>query len=122
MVTEQPASFTLTIQNTSGHAVSFPSSTVLGVSLDTVGVSALNGTGRAGTRRRRASNGPSRLRSHRRPESVGAASVQAVLYDPVPTVVPQQLTNIAPVAVTIAPPGWVAGQPLDPAQGRGRRP
>ena len=125
VVAEQPTGMFLTVQNTSGHAVSLysPTGTYLGVAMqgyastttanaDVVTPPATLAAGE--TRTFAATITPP-------PEMVGAATISAAIlhgyvhFDPA---VEYALSGVAPVAITVVPPGTTPGQPLDPSLGK----
>jgi hypothetical protein len=125
VVAEQPTGVFLTVQNTSGHAVSLSSAsgTYLGV--------AMQGYGSTTTANADVVTPPATLAAGETrtfgasitppPEMVGAATISAAFiqgYLHVDAAVAYALSGVPPVAITVVPPGTTPGQPLDPSLGK----
>ena len=117
----QPMPVTLTIRNISDHAVYVPFVRPIGVYLGFYSATPMTGSV--------ALFAPGETRTYTstitaNPALIGTTRLSAAVLEPAPfpikigTSVYADLAGVAPVDVTIIPPGWQPGQPLDPSQGK----
>jgi len=123
-VADQPTLVALTLQNVSGHPVAFPKDILrlVGLYIDYFDATQFPSNTQAPL-----APGEQRTFSTTltpRPELIGALSISAgYLQGDVgrPVQIGARLTDsfpgVAPVAITVVPPGWSTGDPLDPARG-----
>lgn len=119
-VAEQPAAFTLTVRNTSDREFRLRDGLTLGIwvqgsfGVDCTGVGDPGVALAAGEQRTfTAEIAPT-------PELIGAADIYIAVLDASgfsSCLATDGLSGVPVVPVTIVPPGWVEGQPLDPSQG-----
>jgi hypothetical protein len=114
----QPMPVTLTLRNISDHAVYIPGVRPIGVFLGSYSATGMTGSA--------ALFAPGETRTYTstitaNPDLIGAARLSAAFLEVVPlkfgTSIYADLAGVAPADVTIVPPGWQPGQPLDPSQG-----
>jgi len=117
----QPMSVTLTLHNISDHAIYVPGNRPIGVYLGFYSATGMTGSV--------ALFAPGETRTYTstitaNPALIGTTRLSAAVLEAVPfpvkigTTIFADLAGVAPVDVTIIPPGWQPGQPLDPAQGK----
>jgi hypothetical protein len=123
-VADQPELVSLTVQNVSGHSVSFPKDTsrLVGLYIDY-----FDTTGFASDTQAPLAPGEQRTFAATitpRPQLIGAVSISAGYLQfgvgrpvEIGATLGDAFPRVAPVAITIVPPGWSTGDPLDPARG-----
>jgi hypothetical protein len=120
-VADEPALVALTVQNVSGHPVALPTeiNRSVGLYIDTYDATFFGSNPQAPL-------APGEQRTFLatitpRPELIGAASISAGYLQSVVirggAIVMDAFPGVAPVAITVVPPGWSTGDPLDPARG-----
>jgi len=117
----EPMPVTLTLRNISDHAVYVPGVRPIGVFLGFYSATGMTGSV--------ALFGPGETRTYTStitadPSLIGTARLSAAVLEgagfpvKIGTSDFADLAGVAPVDVTIIPPGWQPGQPLDPSQGK----
>jgi hypothetical protein len=120
-VAEQPASFTITVRNTAAQEFRFGSASTLGIVVQGVGSGGCIGVDSADLVLAAGEQRTYTSELTPRPDMIGPANISAgVLYvtDNYSNCLSSDgFSGVPTVPVTIVPPYWVEGQPLDPSQG-----
>jgi hypothetical protein len=121
-VAEQPASFTITVRNTAAQEFRFGSARTLGIVVQGVGSGGCIGVDSPGN-----VLAPGEQRTYTselvpRPDMIGPATIYTAVLEATDSSYSNcfstdGFSGVPTVPVTIVPPGWVEGQPLDPSQG-----